>query len=1034
MKRKITAYMIGLVVTLLSIVPVLANDMDIEFTDEELEYISGHPNVLIGVDPDFSPYEFIDNDGIYKGIAADYVKLIEVKTGLNFIPAKNLTWVEAHDMAADGKLDVLPCVGITEQRRKLFDFSESYLQFQRVVISRDDEPAHSIHKLDGLRVGVQRNSSHFGYVVSELGLDPVLYETTEDVLRSLSRGDIDVAISNFASSRYQIKELGFTNLKIDEVLDSDTTEFAMAVTKNNPLLLSIINKSLKQITKEEKITVQNKWLGIEQAADYSGFWRIIIVGGTGVIVLIVFFAFWNYTLKKEIKQRKRIEEELRLAKIEAEEANAAKSIFLARMSHEIRTPLNAISGLGYLLENTKTTTIQVRYIKNLKAASNNLLNIINDILDFSKIEAGEIKIEKIEFALDDLLDKVSNLLRPRAMEKSIGFHVIRDISLKEKYYGDPTRIEQVIINLVNNAIKFTHEGDVQIQVTLEKQTGNIMEVAFNIQDTGIGISEEQREHLFVPFHQLDSSITRNYGGTGLGLSISKNIVELLGGYISVSSEFGKGSSFRFVLPLEIVIGEKKRDIGTLYPDLREVKALIYEEDEISRKVVVEYLHSFHIQADMVTSGKEVIERIRQDKDKYVLLFMNLNLKAEDSLEIVKKVKNPHLHVILLAKHVQESQFEAAEQIGVKHIIMQPVIASILYNSIVQCFSQEIAKDVGENSLEIVKVASHNILLVEDNEVNQMIEKEILQQKGYHVEIANNGLEAVQMMEEPNQFELILMDIHMPVMDGYEATRKIREGNSDIPILAMTAVSFTNIKKECQEAGMDDYVTKPVEPDELFATISKYVVDHEVENISVAEVSERKSKENEKYINTKQGMKRIGNNEKLYREVIEKFYEDIGETKDRVSEHIKNKEYELANKEVHRIKGCSGNVGAMQLFQSSKLLMDAINSGIEVDIAPYLLEFEKDMEKTIQTIISMQEQWNFEQQPKKKATYHYTQDIKEKVEYLEELLEKSDLDAFQIMDQLTEMIPGDNDQWNEIQHYMKQYKFNEALEGIKKILT
>lgn len=1013
-----------------------------ELTQEELQFIKDNPVITIGVDPEFSPYEFIDNDGIYKGIAADYMKLIEVKTGLQFEVHESRSWPETYELARNNEIDILPCIGVFDSRKELFDFSDIYLQYQRVILSRTDDRGYTYKDLPNTVVGVQRNSSHFSYLAEEGLEDLVLFEDADQLLLALSYGDINVAVLNYAASRYKIKEIGLVNLKVDEVLEIENSQFAAAITKEKPLLTSIMNKGLRMISQEEEVAIQNKWFGVEQTPDYKDLIIKIAAISALVIVLIGILFYWSYTLKKQIKFRKLVEAELKVAKNEADEANAAKSIFLARMSHEIRTPLNAISGLGYLLENTKTSSIQKKYIKNLKSASYNLLSIINDILDFSKIEAGEIEIEHIEFSLDELLDKVSSLLMPKATEKQIAFHVIKKNKIPDRLIGDPTRIEQVLINLINNAIKFTNEGETLVEISLLndkvilEEASNVLNIKFSVKDTGIGMTQEQMEHLFIPFHQLDSSITRTHGGTGLGLSICKNIVECLKGIITVESEYNRGSKFNVILPLVEVEDVEHKDYSIKHPDFRNINAIIYEEDKIAQDLVINYLEAFHMNIDVVVSPTELINTMTNGLKTYQLLITNLNLRTTNAIEMIKKIIRPDLKVILLAKTVKEAEYELAEEIGIRHIIMQPIIESILYNSVVQCFSYESLKPIELDIKSDEQADRNHILLVEDNEVNQMIEKEILEQKGYQVTIAGNGLEAVNIMSEEHDIELVLMDIHMPVMDGYEATEKIRLIDVETPILAMTAVSFDNIKEKCLALGMNDYVTKPVEPDELFKTLSKYIVKKisgDDENIYGSQVKKLSQSIDPKIIDMKQGMKRIGNNEKLYREVIHKFKEDLDSSKEEVSRLIKNKEYSEASKIVHKIKGCSGNVGAMQLFQVSNLLNGAIKSGVELDLSPYLIEFENDFDKTLQMVDIMISSWREEKVEPEDKIYHFSKDIEERVHYLQRLLLASDLDAFKEFQEIQKLLPMNDPGWIKVDQMMKEYKFKEAYDAIASFL-
>lgn len=1043
LKKRINNLFIFLIVVVnFSISSFLIDGKELVFTDEEKAFIESHKTITIGVDPEFRPYEFIDSDSSYKGIAADYLKIIEDKTGLTFQLKEGLVWEDAYDLALSGDIDMLPCVGKTTQRERFFTFTDSYLKFQRVIFSNESGPVYDFDDLATIRVGVQRNSSHYSFLTEFDTIQPVLYTTNDEMLLALSSGEIDAIVSNYASASYRIKEIGLTGIKVDTIIndavnvegnlvESVTNELAMAINKDLKPLASIINKVLQSITEEEAVNIRNKWLGFEKPADYSQIIRFIIVAAIIVFIIISMFLIYGVLLKKEIKRRKIIEAELVIAKKSAEKANDAKSIFLAHMSHEIRTPLNAVTGLAFLLENTKTSQVQNKYIKNIKDASYNLLGIINDILDFSKIEAGEVDIEIIEFSLDHLLDKIGNLLMPKATSKGIGFHVKKDLRIEDTLISDPTKIEQILINLVNNAIKFTQTGTVNIEVSMEEELLEGYRIRFSVKDTGIGITKEQMKYLFTPFHQLDSSVTRKYGGTGLGLSISKNLVELLGGNIQVDSEEEKGSSFTFIIPVKVKRELKNRE---MYPDFRNVSVLLFDEDIESSKIVTEYLQAFKLKTVIVDNYQSALKEI--STGKFDLLMMELNIAGVDSIEFVSNYAK-HMTVIFLAKQVLESQYEQAQEVGVNHIIMKPIISSILYNSLVQSLVRDFETEISEVK-KIKKGTEAKILLVEDNEVNQMIEREILEQQGYHVIIAENGKVAYDYIKSGENADIILMDIHMPIMDGYEATELIRKINSEIPILAMTAVSFSNIENKYLAVGMNDYVTKPVEPEKLFETVEKYIKVHKrLDNQDLKMKSEQERIEllnHGAFIDMKQGLTRIGNNQKLYFEVLQKFYEDTRISVEVVNKYILNMEYEEAKKLVHKIKGTSGNVGATYLYQSAKILMEVLRQNVEVDLGPYIWEYESDLVNTLDTIKRLLEKHGVEQIKLAEKECKHSDEEEQLLIRLRELLRNSDIDAFNVYDEIYKRNECVDLNWKIIKEKMENYQFKEAYDVLDAMMT
>lgn len=1003
----------------------------IDLTDEEIAFIQDNPLIITGVDPEFAPYEFIDTDGGYKGITADYLKLIEEGTGLKFDIQKDLTWVEAYDLALAGEIDVLPCVGVTAQRLDLFSFSEVYLKYQRVLFTLDNQPTYSRSDIEDLKIGVQRNSSHNSYLITEMDITPKQYNNNDELLLALTYGEIDGAIANYAAGAYRMKLMGLTNVAVNYVFEDEINNFALAVNKDEPILVSIINKGLACITEEERTEIRNKWIGTPEKRDISKY----ILGTLAALILLTLFMYWTYKLKKEIKYRKEIEEQLVIAQEEALNASEAKGRFLAHMSHEIRTPLNAITGQTYLLENTSTTMLQNKYIKGIKNASYNLLATINDILDFSKIEAGEASLDVVKFNIDELLDKVSSLLANKAAEKNLGFHVKRDVNVPLEIIGDPTKLEQILINFANNAIKFTSEGEVNIAIRLHGVYEDSCELVFSVTDTGIGISREQQDHLFIPFHQLDSSVTRRFGGTGLGLTICKELAALMGGTIEVESEEGKGSEFTvqlpFGLPVEAVSSSKTK------PDFSGLRALIIDADPTSIEIINNYLVSYKFTVDIATSCDRGMSMLHKEQGLYDLIILELNMPGQNSIDVIELANSLEISTIVMSKRISEAQYELVESHDVKHIILKPIIASILFDSVVQCFSVAKEEEVEISPKHNEKLMyGHHVLLVEDHVVNQMIEREILEQKGYTVVVVNNGKEAVDYMNKEQKIEIILMDIHMPIMDGYEATEAIRAFNKSIPIIAMTAVSYEDISTKAEQVGMSGYITKPIDPIQLFEEIEKFVHKNQpsLEEVHTLTIEEQMLLCNkEEHIDIRQGLSRIGHNAELYFEVVKKFYEDFIQSSGDVSKHIKNEDYKIAAELAHKIKGCSGNIGANKLFQSSNTLMEALRNGIEIDYGPYLWEYERDMKGTLDTIKCIMDK--LESSSCNPTTEHHIEDgltVEELIRRMKKQLEDADLDAFKTLEQIGQLQSIETPSWLEVKTMMDGYRFKDAIELLNKI--
>ena len=554
-----------------SLLEVLASDVKqpalIELNAEEKEFIKEHPVVHLGVDPSFVPYEFFDTDGVYKGIAADYIELISMKTGLQMVVEKGLTWTEAYEKGVKKELDVLPCVSMTAPRQEYFLFSQSYYTFQRAVyINKDNNSVKSIDDLSGKTVAVQANSSHQGFLTTYYPeIRQITYPTVEEALKAVSDGRETSFVGNLATSSYLIKNLGITNLKYLTIDTRNNQSLYCAVRNDWPILVDIINKALASVTQEEKISISNKWLGVQSTPDYSEIIRIAEITG-GVVFLILFVSsFWILRLRREVKKRRTAQEELRIAKEEAERANQIKSLFLARMSHEVRTPLHTIMGMSHLFKKTEMTVTQRIYLEKTIQAARNMLGIINDILDFSKIEAGKIEIERVSFDLDTVIQRVLNIESVKVEEQGIELTLNRRPDTPRFLMGDPVRVEQILLNIVSNAVKFTKKGTVALTIGIHSRVDRIYTVEFCVRDSGIGMSETQLERLFIPFDQADSSISRRFGGTGLGMSIVKNLVDLMGGTIEVTSVPGEGSTFIVRLPFEADDESEKTELQKCQP-------------------------------------------------------------------------------------------------------------------------------------------------------------------------------------------------------------------------------------------------------------------------------------------------------------------------------------------------------------------------------------------------------------------------------------------------------------------------------------
>jgi signal transduction histidine kinase/DNA-binding response OmpR family regulator len=934
----------------------------VQLTQSEQDFIINHPVIRLGVDPNFVPYEFIDTDGEYKGIAEDYINLICEKTGLKMEAAKGLTWSEAYEKAAKKELDVLPCVAKTKNREDYFLFTEPYFNFKRAVfVIQNNTSVKSFEDLYGKTVAVQEDSSHHDFLKNypEIGLN--LYSEATDALHAVSNGSEAMFVGNLATTIFLARENGIANLKYiiintDERDPSQALHFA--VRNDWPELVGIINKALAAITEEEKININNKWIGVAEGKDYTILIRVAIITGALIVIIMAVSFFWIIRLRKETNKRREAETGYIAAKEEAEKANHIKSMFLARMSHEIRTPLNAIMGMAYLIKKTEITSTQSSYLEKLTHAARNMLELINDILDFSKIEAGKIEIEHISFSIDDVIKRVVNIMSVKVEER--GIELIMDIAndIPPFFWGDPVRLEQILLNLVNNAVKFTEKGSVTILVRADISEGNTYNVVFSVSDTGIGMTKEQLDRLFAPFDQGDSSINRRYGGTGLGLSIVKSLTELMKGKIEIDSMYGEGSVFTVTLPFEADSSRTRNKANIMSTDcLTNIKALIIDKNENSCVKLMQYCMSMGINSEGAFSEDEAVQRLYKavvDKDKpYNLIIVDYVTPKNGGIDFITRIRRMSeaelkLKFILIIPSSQEKLIDEAEEAGVEFCVTKPVIPSVLYDGIIDlcCIKPPEAREHTEPEQIPVAAKQYHVLLVEDNKTNQFIAQTVMEQAGFKVIIADNGEEGYRLFHENrDNLDVILMDIHMPVMNGYDSADLIKKEKPDIPIIAMTADVVAGVIETCRSHGMENYVSKPFEP-ELFIKTIIGVLD----NACKTRPQNKEQNENlTSVLNTEDGIKKIGGDRKAYQMVLRSFRDENTLVPPSLEEKIDKQDYEGAIQIAHKIKSSAGAIGAKSLHEAASELQKALKDENEYEINNWHIKFQSLLGKLIKEI-------------------------------------------------------------------------------------
>ncbi|MEA3543675.1 MAG: response regulator [Thermodesulfobacteriota bacterium] len=629
----------------------------------------------------------------------------------------------------------------------------------------------------------------------------------------------------------------------------------------------------------------------------------------------------------------------------AELASQAKSDFLANMSHEIRTPLNAVMGLTDLLQRTEVTAKQADYLSKIKSSSRSLLSVINDILDFSKIEAGHLKLEEIPFSLYEVMANLAEMFSHKAHEQEIELLIHIDDQVPSALIGDPTRLGQILINLTGNALKFTRQGEIVIAVRLCQQQDDETEqliVEFSVTDTGIGIESKRLETIFDSFTQADSSTTRKFGGTGLGLTICRQLTQLMGGNITIESDQGKGSTFCFTVALRLQPDDQQ--ISMLPPvDLRGLRVLIVDDNKTARDILASIIDSFQMQATTASSGQEALELLQQDLDGFDLVLLDWKMPEMNGLQTARQVKsNLHLNklpiICMISAYGREDLMQQGERKFLDAFLHKPVNQSFLFDAIMELFGRQ--KNMLDNKKqrptteplpEKIQLAGRRVLLVEDKEINREIAIEWLKSAEISVEIAEDGQQAVDFFADPDVplFDGVLMDIQMPNMDGLEATRKLRQNVTlqDLPIIAMTAHAMQGDREKCLAAGMNDYITKPIDPRLLFSTLAKWIGNDSTSSTAVPSLAEKTHRSTTSQavaipepsqiiagIDTAQGLYRVNQNQKLYHKLLRSFAAEYAAAAEKIEQMLQQQNHQAAREMSHSIKGLAANLGAIELSQ------------------------------------------------------------------------------------------------------------------------
>ncbi|HJX58410.1 MAG TPA: response regulator, partial [Thiobacillus sp.] len=954
--------------------------------------------VLVGLYEN-APKVYTDTKGRPAGL---FVELLDAMARaenwrLRYVPCE---WTRCLEQLEQGQLDLMPDVAFSTERARRFDFHKvSVANSWAQVYTQPDLNVQTLEDLAGMRVAILQGGIQQPFLTQlmtdrNISFRPVPVNTLDQGYQAVRDGQADAVVTNsFFAARnglsYRLRETPIVFLP-------STLYFAAEKGKNADLLAridahlsdwrsdanSIYFDAMRRSMADVPAVLVPHWIR----------WSLAMLG-TGLLLLLTI----NLLLHRKVERRThalvataqelRAERanlehlvtertaELFAAKEEAERLSRVKSDFLANMSHEIRTPMNAVLGMLYLASKGELPPALRNHLSKAQGAARSLLGIINDILDVSKIEAGKLDIEQTEFGLDTVLERLVDAVGYQAQNKGIEFLIRYDPAIPPRLIGDPLRLGQILLNLCGNAVKFTEQGEIELVFKCLNSSEADITIQICVRDSGIGMTPEVQQSLFEKFTQGDQSTTRRFGGTGLGLTISKSLIELMGGRIWVEdSRPGQGTTVCFTVHLQIALHAQARQrelVEQAGPLLKGIRVLVVEDNEVSREILAEMLRFFRVDVDTAPNGPAALAMLQSAAaNPYDLVLMDWCMPGMNGDEATQRIHRDAAiprqpKIVMVTAYGHEYVIHLSEQAGVDGFLVKPVSPSTLLDTILSVLGRGrifgVADKHHEKSPDLAvsgKLAGARVLLVEDNDINREFVVELLRSEGIVVDEALNGAQAVDRVQQQD-YDAVLMDIQMPVMDGLEATRRIRalagvpggERFARLPIIAMTALAMAQDAEQSRAAGMNDHVTKPIEPDRLMAALANFVRLSAGRTDKPVRIAAEAAPQTGEIppdlqaltsLDAREGVRRIGGKADAYRKQLRRFREHYSDAATQLQRLAAERDVQQAEEYCHALKGVAGSIGAQALYEKVaaidvRLKRGALPEADESDAMRTLLE-------------------------------------------------------------------------------------------------